>query len=79
MLANSQAGRPDGIVPQKAYRGVCAPSAYVRKGEKVVQETTGGAGDSSGQANPTESKAKQGQVLGRMAQNRGLLVPSSPG
>jgi hypothetical protein len=28
----------------------------------VVQETTGEAGDRLGQANPTRSKAKQGQV-----------------
>ncbi len=32
------------------------------EGEKVVQETTGAFGNRSGQATPTGSKAKQGQM-----------------
>jgi hypothetical protein len=46
MLGNSQAGRPDGTVQQKAGR-----PAAVRLRDKsatVVQETTSGPGDRSG-------------------------------
>jgi len=36
-----------------------------RKGEKVVQETTGAGGNIRGQATSTGSKAKQGQGAAR--------------
>jgi len=82
VLGNTQAGRPDGIGPQKqtASGRQLAVSGWLLatgKGEKVVQETTGARGDTGGQATPTGSKAKQGRDPLRRA--RGGPSRLSPG